>query len=211
MPEIELLDRHSVMKIRYGTVSEKLADRDTISPYMAQWMKTYYGLDETNYQGAAKDVYQAHCRRVRSGGFGLADYSRLSDAQITDDWSYLCFPNTSWNMMSEGGAAYRYRPHPTDPDRCFFDLSLFRFPTPGVEMPKVRRKVLAWDADLAVEMPEMPQQGALAIAQDMANVGFVQKGMHSSGFKGLILGKPEIRLRHFYQNIDRYLADTREI
>lgn len=207
MPEFEFMGDHSVMKIDYGTVSQKLSDRTTISPHMREWMATYYGLTPETYSGSAKDVAREHCRRVRAGEVsGKADYARLSDRQITEDWAYMCFPNTSWNVMPEGGAGYRYRPHPTDPNRCFYDLYLYGFGHGPERPPRVARKRLSMDADFAAEIPELPRQGAVAIKQDMASVGFVQNGMHSLGFRGQILGNQELRLRHFYSTLDRYIA-----
>ncbi len=41
--------------------------------------------------------------------------------------------------------------------------------------------------------------------QDAANLPNVQAGMHSRGFRGLWLGRQELRIRHFHKVIDDYL------
>ena len=207
MPEFEFLGEHSVMKLDYGTVSQKIKDRATINPHIREWMATYYGMDETNYAGEAKDVAAEHRRRIRAGeASGRANYDALEDRQITEDWAYMCFPHVSWNVLAEGGGGYRYRPHPTDPNRCYYDLYLYGFVDESAPPPRPVRKVLSPGADLAVDMPVLPKLAATAISQDMASVGFVQNGMHSLGFKGLLLGNQEHRLRHFYRVLDSYVA-----
>lgn len=206
-PEFEFIGDHSVMKVDYGTVSQKLKDRSTLNPHIREWMAVYYGMDDGNYMGDAKDVGREYRRRVRAGEAGhRADYDRLADRQITEDWAYMCFPHVSWNVLAEGGGGYRYRPHPTDPNRCFYDLYLYGFAEESEPSPRVLRKFLSIDADLSIAMPELPRQAALAIKQDMANVGHVQAGMHSIGFRGQILGNQEQRLRHFYLTLDRHLG-----
>jgi hypothetical protein len=44
--------------------------------------------------------------------------------------------------------------------------------------------------------------------QDAANLPNVQVGMHSRGFRGLWLGRQELRIRHFHKVIDDYLFPT---
>lgn len=211
MPEFEFLGDHSVMKLEYGTVSQKLKDRATLNPHIREWMKTYYGMDETTYSGEAKDVAAEHRRRIRAGeAAGRADYAALEDRQITEDWAYMVFPHVSWNVLAEGGGGYRYRPHPTDPNRCFYDLYLYGFVDEDAPPPRVVRRKLESAADLADGLPVLPPLAATAIAQDMSSVGFVQNGMHSMGFRGLILGNQEHRLRHFYHVLDRALASAAE-
>ena len=203
--EIELLGEHSVMKIPYGSVSSKLPEREQMNPELAEWMMTYYGVDAAEYSGPAKDANLFQQARIREGQpFGAANYARLEDRQITDDFSYFVFPGSSWNVLAEGAGGYRYRPHPTDPNKCFYDLYLLRF-VDG-DPPKVTRRTLDHTANIQEVMPSMPRQGAVALQQDAASVGLVQQGMHSAGFKGLLLGNQEIRLRHFYRTIDRHLA-----
>ncbi|RYG86261.1 MAG: hypothetical protein EON58_21935 [Alphaproteobacteria bacterium] len=42
--------------------------------------------------------------------------------------------------------------------------------------------------------------------QDARNVPWLQKGVNSKGFKGMLFNRQERRLRHFYDSLDQYLA-----
>ena len=45
----------------------------------------------------------------------------------------------------------------------------------------------------------------LVLDQDAGNLPGVQAGMHSKGYKGLWIGKQELRIRHFHKVIDDYI------
>ena len=42
--------------------------------------------------------------------------------------------------------------------------------------------------------------------QDARNIPWLQKGVNSKGFKGMLFNRQERRLRHFYDSLDQYLA-----
>ena len=45
----------------------------------------------------------------------------------------------------------------------------------------------------------------LVLDQDAANLPGVQAGMNSAGFRGLWLGRQELRIRHFHKVLDDYI------
>ena len=44
------------------------------------------------------------------------------------------------------------------------------------------------------------------LQQDADNVSVNQRGLKSDGFKGMLLGDQELRLRHFHNTLDKYLG-----
>jgi hypothetical protein len=95
----------------------------------------------------------------------------------------------------------RHRPHPTDPDKMYFDFfNLLR--APNAEFPRPERVEAVSDDELLLEPVG---GGGELLAQDTFNLPRIQQGMHSAGFKGLHLGRQEIRIRHFHHVLDRYV------
>src|SRR3546814_3140608 len=61
------------------------------------------------------------------------DYSELNDDQLTDDYHYTIFPNVSMNVHADDVMMFRQRPHPTNPDKMFYDVWLFELVPDGEE------------------------------------------------------------------------------
>jgi phenylpropionate dioxygenase-like ring-hydroxylating dioxygenase large terminal subunit len=200
----ELIGDHSLMEIPYGTVDSQLPDRKRMNPYLAEWMARVYKMDANSFSNEAANVRLHHQRDKRQNPCGFADYDSLSDEQITDDHAFLIFPNINWQMSPEAFGGYRIRPHETDPNRCYFDLYFLRHIPEGSEPPAWQHEVLHWPIEDLQAKTTIARLSALAVEQDARK--HVQRGMHSAGFRGQILGNQEIRLRHFYQTLDRYLA-----
>src|SRR3546814_7095825 len=66
----------------------------------------------------------------------LKDYSELNDDQLTDDYHYTIFPNVSMNVHADDVMMFRQRPHPTNPDKMFYDVWLFELVPDGEEWPE---------------------------------------------------------------------------
>ena len=61
---------------------------------------------------------------------------RLNDDQLTDDYHYLIFPNVTLNVHADDLMLFRQRPHPSDPDRMFYDIWTFELVPDGHEWPE---------------------------------------------------------------------------
>ena len=111
------------------------------------------------------------------------------------DWHM--FPNTVILPGLTFALCYRVRPNGYDPNSCIFEVyTLERFPE-GQE-PKTE-----W-----VYQPEPTEEKWLKIlSQDFENMGVVQKGMKSRGFKG---PRPnplqELGVIHFHQLLSKYMG-----
>jgi hypothetical protein len=80
----------------------------------------------------------------------------------------------------DGVLAYRARPDGDDPDSCIYDIwSLVRF-APGSE-PPLEREFYYGNNDWNTNVVE---NFGLILSQDFQNMGEVQRGMKSRGFRG---------------------------
>ncbi|MEH6589874.1 MAG: aromatic ring-hydroxylating dioxygenase subunit alpha [Halioglobus sp.] len=206
---IELLGEHSRMINKYGTTSSPYTGKDEIYPELKEWL-AYNGIDGEAYEGAPEDVWRekvAFSRAQQDNPDIPVRYRDMTDEQLTDVYHYFIFPGFAMNVFPEGINGFRYRPHETDPDKMYYDLiMLVHFPE-GQEFPcerkffneKVEYDKVA-DAPLSYIVTDVLQQ-------DADNVSINQKGISSDGFRGMLLGDQELRLRHFHNTLDRYLGD----
>jgi phenylpropionate dioxygenase-like ring-hydroxylating dioxygenase large terminal subunit len=160
-----------------------------------------------------RDAVAAH-KRAMSSEHGL-DYSRLTDDQLTADYHYNLFPNVTFNLFGEQMWMFRHRPHPTDPDKMYFDRMIFN------RVPKgdVSASANAGAVDLFVELGDQQVEGrpehsfyrygerssGMLLDQDASRLGEVQKGLHSRGMKGFWLSHHEIRIRNFHHWWEKYM------
>lgn len=203
------------MIVPIGVKSHRHPDQESIDPYQ-QSMMMEAGIDPSTFQGAASDVREAiqQAKRERGKRFGLDYYDKMSDGQLSDSWATGYFPNVQIGMHPEGVFIMRFTPHPTDPERFYYDnMTLFRYvDDPGYSVP-------AWmglpeDTDVTGEIrPEVEHFAAgeradlgEVLDQDVELVRAVQQGVKSRGFKGPIWSEQENRLRHYHRELDRYLG-----
>lgn len=191
--EIELLGRHSCIRVPFGVASSSLPERETVNELL-QYLLREAGIDPARYSGTAAGVRETIQRFLRRRSD--LEVSDLSDAQLTDNHQYYVFPNLTLNIYAMKHMLLRHRPHPTDPNRMLLDQQQYVRVPRGAARP-TRPK------------PERFRYGAGSLGfvtdQDTFNLVRVQKGMQSRGFEGLLLGENEMRIRHMHCTIDEYL------
>jgi len=136
-------------------------------------------------------------KHLRENGEAMGyDFSDLNDDQLTDDYHYLIFPNITFNTHCNSVMVFRQRPHPSDPNKMFYDVQNYSTIPKGQERPQ-RPPHRQWKhgEDSLGEV----------LDQDAENLPMIQKGMNSEGFRGLWIGDQELRIRHFHKTIDDYL------
>lgn len=201
---IELLGIHSRMLNFNQTVSELLADQETMTPLRARML----GLPE-GYVGSAKDVHLAivaHKRAIQNDTH--LPYRDMNDEQLVHQYHYTFFPGTTFTSTAEASIVFRYRPHASDPALCYFDLLITRHDPPGTSPPNVEHQTYAHNelGDYAEAFAgTFDPVLANVLMQDGSNMATMQQGTASAGFRGMILSEQEVRLRHFHQTIDRFL------
>ena len=170
------------------------------------------GLDPASFDpgsGAVRAAIQK-AKRERATARGL-DWSAYTDGQLTDDWNYSFFPGFTLNIHVEGLLFQRFRPHPTDPEQCYYDNMVLVHPTddaasipaymgvaPGTDVTGATRP-----ARITVPSGE-PGMGPV-VDEDGVLVPVVQRGLRSRGFAGLRLGEQERCIRQFHHELDRHI------
>ncbi|MES1985271.1 MAG: aromatic ring-hydroxylating dioxygenase subunit alpha, partial [Pseudomonadota bacterium] len=62
---------------------------------------------------------------------GYVHYEHMSDEEITDSPHTVMFPNVTISFLPDNLIFFRTEPHPTDPNKCTFDLWCMAFPVAG--------------------------------------------------------------------------------
>ncbi len=203
----------SRMLVPIGVKTKRQEDQNCMNPSL-EYMMSEASMDPSEFPEDAADVREAiqKAKRRRSERFGLG-YERFTDGQLTDSWATGIFPNVQIGMHPEGIFLMRFMPHPTDPERFFYDtMTMLRpvddpnYTTPGwMGLPEGTDTSGDFRPDTEyVPMGEPPNLG-LVLDQDSELLPVVQKGIRSRGFEGAIWGEQEQRLRHFHKELDRYL------
>jgi phenylpropionate dioxygenase-like ring-hydroxylating dioxygenase large terminal subunit len=207
---IELHGIHSRMMNYNATVSELVDERDDMTPLREHMMARREPADSPLRNVAAKDVHLEIIKTKRAmENDTYLPYKKMNDEQLVHQYHYTFFPNTTFTQTPEHGVIFRYRPHATDPNICYYDFIIMAYLPPGSTPPDV--------------VPETHSHGdhehyaaafkgtfdpilANVLRQDGSNMETMQRGVKSKGFKGMILCDQEIRLRHFHQTIDQYIS-----
>lgn len=212
---IELWGIHSRMLNFNRTVSEVVEDRETITPLRAHMMGARLQQNgskyDSEYNGSAKDIHlQEIAHRRASEEESYLPFKNMNDEQLVHQYHYTFFPNTTFTQTPEGGAIFRYRPHATDPAKCYYDFFIVAHMAPGTNKPqRPVHKVHSHEKNPDyVEVFDGTFEPVFAnvLAQDGSNMATMQAGVASDSFKGMLLSDQEVRLRHFHKTIDDFIA-----
>ena len=206
---IDILGNHSRFLFRVGYPSprwtdelarrEGYRDRNQVTAMMRVIMEGA-GLDAGQFDGRLDEVRPAlfDARREHGRRNGLA-YDALADEQLTDDFHYFIFPNITLNISADHFWFFRHRPHPTDPERMFWEFQTYVRLSADVDPPPRPDRIDCVFGD------GTERKLHLALQQDAAAAPPVQAGMRSRGYEGLYLAHQERRIRHFHRALDQYL------
>jgi len=201
--------------VAFGRISPRWEDQETLNNDMRQFISVA-GKDPEDFVGRVDDVRGELQAAIRAQFEKLGiDVSKFVDAHFTDSWTYGIFPNMQISTNPEGSLVQRWRPHESDPERCYFDVYTLVHPKVGAQSP--RGDYLDWSGDGDFDSGERPERQILVTKkeqedglglvgyQDYLNILPVQAGLKSRGFKGMHLCEQELRLRHYHKEIDRYM------
>jgi len=202
----------SRMLMMFASVSPRHADHTSVNPFLTGLLQEA-GIDPDAFDKEAGDVREAiqNAKRAMPERLGPSA-DQYSQNQLTDDWNYHVFPNVTFNLHPEGALVQRFRPHPSDPQKMIYDVTVLVHPItdPSIRLPGYMGVDDGTDLTGAVR-PERQYStyadGGVGpvLEQDGTMVPHVQAGMHSRGFKGARLSEQEQRVRHYHAEIDRYL------
>ena len=200
--QIDCYDRHSRYLVPFGMTSPHIKRIPEIPPPL-KFMLTEAGLDPASYQGPVDGIRKAVQQQIRTHAASEGrDYSQLNDDQLTDDYNYLVFPNLTFNTHADHLMLFRHRPHPTDPNKMFFDTWTLTYIVDEEEIPAFRPRHKHYKSG--------EKYLGMVIEQDGGNLPRVQQGMNSAAYDGLWLGDLEVRLRHFHKTMTDYIDGDKE-
>jgi phenylpropionate dioxygenase-like ring-hydroxylating dioxygenase large terminal subunit len=208
---IELLGIHSRMLNFNRTVSEVVAERDTFTPLREHMMMERPDKQSGRYECSAKDVHLLEIARRRSTeDESYLPFQNMNDEQLVHQYHYSFFPNTTFTQTPEGGAVFRYRPHASDPNICYYDFFILAHLPPDaakIERPpnKIHKHIDDSDYSRAFNGTFDPIL-ANVLSQDGSNMVTMQAGIKSDSFKGMNLCEQELRIRHFHKTIDDFIS-----
>ena len=178
------------------------------------------GLVPEDFDGRVAQIREVVQQRKREIGKILGfDYSGLSDAQVTDVWQYDIFPNIFMTIQAEEVWIYGPRPHPADPDKCFFDKWTLQIPLEVGSDPErglsLNPRLMAsrdddrpeHDVFTAADVIDGKYSLTITLDQDIHYLADMQAGMHSRGFDCALLNEDEVRVQHFHDWLQKFLAE----
>lgn len=199
--QTDLYERHNRYLVPFACLSPRLDgdDAEEVNDGLKEMMAGA-GMNTDAYEGTADTVRRDMQLFKREHGKEQGyDYSELNDDQLTDDYHYFVFPNITMNIHADSMMLFRQRPHPTDPDKMYFDIMNFTMIPKGEDKP---------DRPTLQKTVHGKDSLGLVVDQDAFNLPRVQRGMHSRGFnKGLWIPFQERRIRHFHKTISDYVGE----
>jgi phenylpropionate dioxygenase-like ring-hydroxylating dioxygenase large terminal subunit len=193
--QIDVFGKHSRYLIPFMTPSPKYGDQHSPSDILRGGAEAM-GIDPQMFEGNPRGLRLEMQRLKRSmQDDTLYPYQDLNDDQLTDDYHYSIFPHMVMNVYPEALLLFFARPHPTDPNKMFYDVMNF------THLP----------VDEPYHLPEHVtfKHGQISLGQvldqDAHNLPRVQEGMNSRAYEGLIVGTQELRIRHFHAVLMDYV------
>lgn len=195
--QIDCYDRHSRYLVPFATLSPRVTQNPPAIPEGIKLLMREAEMDPADYEGRVLDIRKdlQDWKRAHGPEQGK-DYSRLNNDQLTDDYHYMIFPNISMNVHADDLMLFRQRPHPSDPNKMYFDIHTYVLVPDGEEWPERPEHKFYHYGDKSF---------GLVIDQDAGNLPGVQLGMNSAGYRGLWLSDQELRIRHFHKVLDDYI------
>ena len=199
----QLFDKHNAYYLKFLTLSPRVNQKPPEIPPAIKFEMKRVGMDPASFSGSVHDIREAMQKYKRKNQDKLGkDYSDLTDEQLTDDYHYMIFPNVTLNCHSDDLWVFRQRPHPTDPNKMFFDFQNFELMNEEEHEEWKEKNPERVKHDQFKHGDKSP---GLVIKQDAFNLPRVQNGMKSAGFDGLWIGEQEMRIRHMHKTLDTYI------
>ena len=204
---IDIYGRHTRMLLPLAKASARHATYGQVNDTIKEHFLKTAGIDVESWTGGPEDVVPSMARSIRetqAPAMG-ADFSELHDRQLVDDFHYTLFPNVNLNIFGRTAWMFRHRPHPTDPNKEYFDFfNLVR--APKMNLPRSPHQDVPYEVASKEGGWEPAGGGGKLLRQDLYNLPRVQAGMNSRGFSGLHLGNQELRVRAFHKALEDYVG-----
>ncbi len=189
-------------------LKDQVSEQDVIDQFTVGDSSILEGGDRKLAEGETARQRMADMMRAMFEQATNTDLSGVSDSELLDCFSYTIFPNMFLFPGISLPMVYRFRPDPEDQRRSLYEVFFLRpVPTTG-ERPEPAECVHLMADQSFTEAAGMDPGFGDILDQDTDNLFLQQRGVETSAKPGQTLGNyQEIRVRHFEQVIDRYLAD----
>ncbi|MAG31361.1 MAG: (2Fe-2S)-binding protein [Deltaproteobacteria bacterium] len=197
-------DKHTRMLFPEVQASGRHPGANTVTPEIKEIFLARVGIE--GFEGTPQDARKAFAEQQRKIAKSVgADLSDLNESQLCDDFHYTVFPNMTFNSHALFTWVFWHRPHPTDPNKMFFDfINLTNAPDVDIPRPDKEFYSTANGDTLGGKC-----DGGELVDEDLYNLPRVQAGMRSDAFQDLHLGTQEIRILHHHRTIDQYIESGR--
>jgi phenylpropionate dioxygenase-like ring-hydroxylating dioxygenase large terminal subunit len=196
-------DRHTRMIFPEIQASPRHPGAGTVTKGIKEMFLARVGIDVEKFEGGPADARRAYADQIRTIAPALgADLSELNESQLCDDFHYTVFPNMTFNTHALFTWVFVHRPHPTDPNKMFFDfINLTNAPAEHIARPE-KAFFRTEDGDTLGGKCE----GGELLDEDLYNLPRIQAGMRSAAFRDLHLGRQEVRILHHHRTLEGYLS-----
>ena len=197
-------DKHTRMIFPEVQASLRHPGANTVTPEIKEMFLERVGIE--GFEGTAEEARRAWADQQRKIAPSLgANLDDLNESQLCDDFHYTIFPNMTFNTHALFVWVFTHRPHPTDPNRMFFDFyNLMN--APGVDVPRPEK---AFFSTANGDTLDGKCNGGDLIDEDLYNLPRIQAGMRSRAFEDLHLGRQEVRILHHHRTLEGYLERGR--
>jgi len=195
-------DHHTRMIFPEVQASPRHPGAGTVTKGIKEMFLARVGVDIAKFTGGPAQARAAYAEQIRKIAPTLgADVSQLNESQLCDDFHYTVFPNMTFNTHSLFTWVFTHRPHPTDPNKMYFDfINLMN--APGVDVPRPEKQ---WFRTADGDTLDGKCEGGELLDEDLYNLPRIQAGMNSAAFRELQLCTQEVRILHHHDTLMRYL------
>jgi len=144
---------------------------------------------------------------------GFLHYENLSDEDLTESPFGVLFPNVAIAPGADSFLVWRWEPHPTDPEKCFFDQWTMAYPVEGMEgfVNRTARKTMELkEAELDFRVygdgSSVQDLSDQVVFQDWQLTQGQRIGWHSRGYQEPYFAAQETRVHRFHEVLNDYLA-----
>ena len=144
---------------------------------------------------------------------GYLHYEHLSDEDLTESPFQIIFPNVAIAPSADVFQLWRWEPHPTDPQKCYFDQWTMSYPVEGKSkmVPRTAQNPLAmaeatFDFRVYDQGQGVTDLGDQVVYQDWQLTAGQQAGWRSRGYRDPYMAAQETRIRHYHDVLNDYLA-----
>ena len=200
------------------SLSDRLPEGE---PHPYKMILESWGIDPNKYASYEEMVSQGWLdlkavKRENWRARGYVHYEHMDDEQLTDSPHTVIFPNVTISFLPDNLVFFRSEPHPTNPEKCYFDLWCMAFPVEGQDMvesvmagPKPLKEAEFCEHRVFDGGKGVPELVGQIVYQDMELAENMQAGMHSRGYEDAYLSGQETRVRFFHEVLNDYLEGRR--